>query len=67
MNFQNILQVFGNMQNFQNKFNTFTQNFQKMNQNPRELVQDMLNDGRMTQEQFNQLSSIANMLLGNRF
>lgn len=66
-NMQNLIQAFGSMQNMQNKFNTFCNNFQHMNQDPQELVQQMLNDGRMSQDQFNQLSSIANMLMGNKF
>lgn len=40
------------------QFNQFRQTFQG---NPRQQVQNLLNSGRMTQEQFNQLSSMAQM------
>lgn len=66
-NIQQLLNFFGGMQNMQSRFNTFSNNFQKMGQNPQQMVQQMLNDGRMTQEQFNQLSAAANQLMGRNF
>lgn len=38
------------------QFNNFKQTFQG---DPKQRVQDLLNSGQMTQEQFNQLSTIA--------
>ena len=53
---------FNNMQNFMNQFNQFKQNFG--NQNPQQVVQQLLDSGRMSQQQFNQLSQLANMIMG---
>lgn len=50
---------FGNMQNFVRQFNQFRNHFQG---DPRQQVQNLLNSGQMTQEQFNQLSNMANQL-----
>ena len=50
---------FGNMQNFMNQFNQFRQNFIG---DPRQQVQQMLNSGQMSQQQFNQLSQMATQL-----
>lgn len=47
---------FGNAMNILRQFKEFKQNFQG---DPREQVQNMLNSGQMTQEQFNQLSNMA--------
>ena len=50
---------FGNMNNFMNlisRFNSFKQNFQG---DPKQQVQNMLNSGQMTQQQFNQLAQMA--------
>lgn len=47
---------FGNMVNMMSQFQQFKSNFQG---DPRQKVQELLNSGRMTQEQFNQLSQLA--------
>lgn len=47
---------FGNAMNMVNKFKEFKANFQG---DPREQVQNLLNSGQMSQEQFNQLSNMA--------
>lgn len=47
---------FGNVSNVVNQYNQFKSNFQG---DPRQKVQDLLNSGQMTQEQFNQLSAMA--------
>ena len=47
---------FGNMANMMSQFQLFKSNFQG---DPRQKVQELLNSGRMTQEQFNQLSQLA--------
>lgn len=57
---------FGNMQNMVNQFQQFRQNFQG---DPRAQVQQLLNSGQMSQEQFNQLSNMANQfqrMMGGR-
>lgn len=50
---------FGNMQNLMAQFNQFKNSFQG---NAQQQVQELLNSGRMTQSQFNQLKSIADRL-----
>jgi hypothetical protein len=61
------MQMFGNMQNMQSRFQQFVQNFQRQNggnANPQQMVQNLLNSGRMSQEQFNQIQNVANMVFG---
>lgn len=61
----NFLNMFGNYNNFQNQFNLFKQNFMMQNNvSPQEKVQQLLNSGQMTQEQFDQLRAIANQITG---
>lgn len=52
----------GMMQQFQ----TFVNNFQKMQKDPRQAVQELLNSGQMTQAQYNQLSQMASQILGKK-
>lgn len=58
-----LFQMFGQRQqapfpmNMIQQFNQFRQTFQG---DPRQQVQDLLNSGQMTQEQFNQLNQMAN-------
>ena len=58
----NFMQRFGNMQNFMNQFNQFRQNFGS-NQDPQQVVQQLLDSGKMSQQQFNQLSQMANQII----
>lgn len=56
-----LFNMFGKQQNngfanMMSQFNQFRQNFQG---DPKQRVQDLLNSGQMTQEQFNQLSQAA--------
>ena len=63
----NFMQIFGNAQNMQSRFQQFVQNFQQQNggnMNPQQMVQQLLNSGRMTQDQFNQIQNMANMFFG---
>lgn len=53
---------FGMMQQFQ----TFVNNFQKMQKDPRTAVQELLNSGQMSQAQYNQLSQMASQILGRK-
>lgn len=48
------------MSKFMQEFNQFKQT---INGNPQQMVQQMLNDGRMSQQQFNQLSQQANAIM----
>lgn len=62
-----LFQMFGNQRPQQNgPFNNPLQMMQKFNEfksnfygDPKQKVQEMLNSGQMTQEQFNQLSAMA--------
>lgn len=56
-----LFNIFGGQQgpfnnNIINQFNQFQSTFQG---DPKQKVQDLLNSGQMSQEQFNQLSSMA--------
>lgn len=61
-----IFNMFGNFQNFMTQFNAFKQNVEQTGMNPQERVQQLLNSGQMTQEQFNQLRNMANLITGKR-
>lgn len=57
---------FGNMQNMMSRFQQFRSQFQG---DPKQRVQELLNSGQMTQEQFNQLSNLASQfqkMMGGR-
>lgn len=51
---------------FMQQFKAFAQNFQQSGQNPQQIVQQLLNQGKMTQTQFNQLREQANRITGMR-
>lgn len=61
-----IFDMFGNLQNFQQQFNQFSSQIYQQGQNPQQIVQNLLNSGRMSQDQFNKFSQIASMLTGKR-
>lgn len=50
---------FGNMANFLKQFNQFKQTFQG---DPKAQVQQMLNSGQITQEQFNRVANMATQI-----
>lgn len=52
--------AFGGMMNFMNQFNQFRQGIQG---NPQQMVQNMLQNGQMSQERFNQLSNMASQIM----
>lgn len=62
-----IIQMFGNVQNFQNKLNMFQQQLAQSGINSQAQVQNLLNSGRMTQNQFNYFRSLANTIMGTNF
>lgn len=62
-----IFQMFGNMMpNNMGQFGNIIQQFQQFRNNfhgdPRQQVQQLLNSGRVSQEQYNQAVQMANML-----
>lgn len=59
--------MFGGFANFQKNFNQFANQFNNQGaQNPQQVVQNLLNSGQMTQDQFNQMRDIANAIMGQR-
>ena len=59
-------QLLNNPLQFKQKFDAFARNFQQSGQNPQALVQQLLNQGKMTQDQFNRFRNIANQITGMR-
>lgn len=56
-----------NVPNVPNNFMSQLQQFGKMVQgDPRQIIQSLIQSGRMTQDQFNQYSQMANQILGRR-
>lgn len=56
----NTFGPFGGFMNFMNQFNQFRSGFQG---NPEQMVQQLRQNGQMTDEQFNQLSGMAQSIL----
>lgn len=56
----NIFGPFGGMMNFMNQFNQFRAGLQG---DPQQMVQQLRQNGQMTDEQFNQLSGMAQSIL----
>jgi len=52
--------------NMLQQFQTFAANFSKMNRDPKQAVQELLNSGQMTQAQYNQLSQMASQIMGRK-
>ena len=61
-----MFQVPNNPAQFMQQFRAFAQNFKQSGQNPRQVVQQLLNQGKMTQDQFNQYREFANRITGMR-
>ena len=60
----NPLQMFGNMQNLIANFNQFRQQIEKQGINPQQQVMQLMQQGKMSQQQFEELRRVANMLSG---
>lgn len=63
----NIFNMFGGFANFRAQFNQFQQNIQRQNISPQQKVQELLNSGQMSQQQFEQLRQMANQISGKNF
>lgn len=61
-----IFNLFGGFQRFQQNFYNFANQVRHSGTSPEAAVRELINSGRMTQEQFNQFSSIANQIVGKR-
>ncbi len=62
-----IFQMFGGQQNMLGQHQQMMSEYQRQGINPQMQVQQMLNSGRISQEQFNQARMIANILTGRGF
>lgn len=66
--FQQMMNNAQQMQMFQQQFGQFQQQFQGNGQfNPQAIVQQKLNSGEMTQQQYEQLRRMANMMMGTNY
>ena len=64
-----IFNLFNNQptaQTPQNNFLSFVQQVRQNGISPEQTVRQLVSSGRMSQEQFNQLSQIANQILGRK-
>lgn len=55
-----------NANNIMQQLSQFQQQIMQQGIDPKAMVQQLLNSGRMSQEQFNQLRAIVNQITGNR-
>lgn len=60
----NPMQMFGNMQNMMTQFNQFRQQIEKQGINPQQQVMQLMQQGKMSQQQFEELKQVANTLSG---
>lgn len=61
--------MLNNLGELMKNFNNFAQQFQTQNRNvtPQQKVQELLNSGQMTQQDFDQLREIANKITGRNY
>ena len=59
-----LMQLMQNPQMLQQKLSEFAQQLQNSNMTPQQMVQNMLNSGKMSQAQFNQYRDIVNKFTG---
>lgn len=59
-----LIQILRNPQMFHQKLNEFAQGLQKSGMSPQQMVQNMLNEGKISQSQFNQYRDIVNQMTG---
>lgn len=58
-------QGFGGFNNFVNEFNNFRQQFgQNAQMSPQQIIQQKIQNGEISQEQFNQVAMMANQMMG---
>ena len=60
----NPMQMFGNMQNFIANFRQFQQQIQQQGIDPQQQVMQLLQSGKMSQQQFEELKQMASMFSG---
>ena len=58
-------QQFGGFNNFVTEFNNFRQQFgQNAQMTPQQIIQQKIQNGEISQEQFNQVAMMANQMMG---
>lgn len=63
-----LFSLLGGQNGFMQKLAAFSQQFSQQSQiTPEQKVQQLLDSGQMTQQQFNTFSQVANQLTGRRF
>ena len=63
-----LFSLFGGQNGFMQKLQAFGQQYVQQNQvSPEQKVQQLLNSGQMSQQQFNMFAQVANQLTGRRF
>lgn len=55
---------FGNKINFMNQFNQFRAQMSKDNPDPNKIIQELMNNGRFSQEQYNNARIMAEQIKG---
>lgn len=63
---QMIVNMFGSMQNFQQQYSQLQQQMQQFGTNPQQAVMQLMQSGRMSQEQFNMFAQQATQMTGRR-
>ena len=63
---QMIINMFGSMQNFQQQYGQLQQQMQQFGTNPQQAVMQLMQSGKMSQEQFNILAQQATQMTGRR-
>ena len=57
----NPMQMFGNAQNMMSKFQQFRQQIQQQGINPQQQVMQLLQSGKLSQQQYEQFKQMASM------
>lgn len=65
-NFNNNMNMGGPM-NMMQRFNQFCQQFQQSGKDPQQMVQELLDNGKMSQQQYDLLRNMANGILGTKY
>ena len=64
-----LFNALGGQQTANNGFSNFMSEFQRLQQtvrNPKQMVESLLQSGQMSQNQFNELSQMANQIMGRK-
>lgn len=67
MNANQALGLMASMTPMGKQFAQFVQNFQQMKKDPKQAVQELLDSGEMSQQQYENLRTQANKIMGTNF